>query len=204
MNEPAHPHHLASSVTLTRNDIVSGLTELVAFLHEGGVPARVQVVGGAAIALTINSERTATRDVDAPLSPVAEVRAAAEKVARRRGWPHDWLNDEAAQFVPQGYGRAAEWTLIHEDDVVSIQVASAETLLAMKLHATQSRRLREVDDLMSLLPTCHVATVEEAEALYSDFYPGDEFTPSTAKIVRAVLDAGPTTPDIPPRPILGN
>jgi len=192
--------HLAASVTLTRDDIVSGLSELVEYLHEAGVSARVQLVGGAAIALTINAERTATRDVDAPLTPAATVLAAAEKVALTRGWPSDWLNDKAAQFVPQGYGREPEWTIVHEDDLVTIEAASAETLLAMKLHATQRRRLREVEDLLALLPTCGIATVGEAEALYADFYPGDEFTESTADIVSGLLATDPTAPPIPPPP----
>lgn len=198
MTESAQTGHLGSSVTLTRDDIISGLTELVKNLHEAGVRARVQLVGGAAIALTVNADRTATRDVDAPLTPLNEVLAAAEKVALVRRWPTDWLNDKAAQFVPQGYGREPEWTVVHKDDLVTIEAASAETLLAMKLHATQRRRLREAEDLLALLPTCGITTVEEAETLYAEFYPGDEFTDSTEDIVSAVLATNPTAPPIPP------
>lgn len=153
MSDSRESRHLGASVTLTRDDIVSGLAELVTHLHDAGVSARVQLVGGAAIALTINADRVATRDVDGPLTPVVEVLAAAEKVALTRGWPTDWLNDEAVQFLPAGYGRQPEWTTIYQDSLVTIEAASAETLLAMKLHAAQRRRLREAEDLLVLLPT---------------------------------------------------
>lgn len=204
MTESAQTGHLASNVTLTRTDIVSGLTELVRNLHEAGVSARVQLVGGAAIALTINAERTVTRDVDAPLTPVKEALAAAEKVALTHGWPPDWLNDKAAQFVPQGYGREPEWTVVHKDDLVTIEAASAETLLAMKLHATQRRRLREAEDLLALLPTCGITTVEEAGRLYAEFYPGDEFTESTEHIVSQILATNPVAPPTPPPTTMGS
>jgi hypothetical protein len=200
MTESAQTSHLASNVTLTRDDIISGLTELVKNLHEAGVPARVQLVGGAAIALTVNAERTATRDVDAPLTPAKEVLVAAEKVALTNGWPTDWLNDKAAQFIPQGYGRAPEWTVVHQDDLVTIEAASGEMLLAMKLHSTQRRRLREAEDLLALLPTCGITTVEAAETLYADFYPGDEFTESTVNVVSKILATNPAAPPIPPQP----
>lgn len=202
MTEPVPSSHLTSGVTLTREDIIAGLAELVGHLHHAGVPARVHLVGGAAIALTINADRVATRDVDAPLTPAADVLAAAKKVAVARGWPDDWLNDKAAQFVPDGYGRQPEWTTVHKDHLVTIEAASAETLLAMKLHATQRRRLREADDLLALLPTCGISTLDEAEALYTGFYPGDEFTQSTASIVTGLLDTHPAAPPVPPAPRL--
>ena len=107
MSESQRSSHLTSSVTLTRDDIIDGLAELVKHLHDAGVPARVQLVGGAAIALTIKADRVATRDVDGPLTPAADVLAAADKVARARGWPTDLLNDKAAQFVPRQ--RRASW-----------------------------------------------------------------------------------------------
>lgn len=204
MSESVRAGHLGSNVTLTRDDIIAGLTDLVKRLHDAGVPARVQLVGGAAIALTINAERVATRDVDGPLTPVVDVLAAAEKVALTRGWPTDWLNDKAAQFAPNRFGRQSEWTTIHEDELVTVEVASAETLLAMKLHATQRRRLREAEDLLALLPTCGISTVEDAEALYADFYPGDEFTESTANIVGRLLETRPPAPPTPPSPRLGS
>ncbi|MFT3798881.1 hypothetical protein [Microbacterium sp.] len=204
MTESPRSSHLTSSVTLTRDDIISGLTELVKRLHDADAPARIQLVGGAAIALTINADRVATRDVDAPLTPAADVLAAAEKVALTRGWPIDWLNDKAAQFVPDGYGRAPEWTIIHKDHLVTIEAASPETLLAMKLHAAQRRRLREAEDLLALLPTCGISTVEEAEVLYADFYPGDEFTESTASIVSRLLETHPAAPPTPPPPRIGS
>ncbi|MDR2321966.1 MAG: hypothetical protein LBE60_10000 [Microbacterium sp.] len=188
------------SAQLTRDDIVDGVRALATELRRSGHAARLQIVGGAAIALTVNSLRHTTRDVDAVLTPVAAVDAAAATVADRFGWPHDWVNDDAAQFVPSGFGRRAEWSTLHKDDTVTIEVASIETLLAMKLHAAQRRGARESADLMDLLPLAGLATVDDAEALYGEFYPGDEFTERTARLVRGILDAGAPAPEAPPAP----
>ena len=49
---------------------IDGLRELVRrLLRDAGQPSRIQIVGGAAIALTLNEHRSATVDVDGPVSP---------------------------------------------------------------------------------------------------------------------------------------
>lgn len=185
---------------LTRQDIIDGIRSLAVELRRNGHTARLQLVGGAAIALTVNGVRHTTRDVDAVLTPAAAVDAAAATVADQHGWPHDWLNDDAAQFLPSGFGRHAEWSTLHSDDTVTIEVASIETLLAMKLHAAQRRGARESADLIDLLPLVGITTVDDAEVLYGDFYPGDEFTARTARLVQGILDAGTPAPEVPPAP----
>lgn len=68
-------------------------------------------------------------------------------------------------------------------------------MLAMKLQSTQRRGRREMADLAVLLPLCGIETVEEAEELYGEFYPGDEFTTPTARRVQSALDNRPTIPE---------
>ncbi|MEV8249977.1 hypothetical protein AB0O87_03505 [Microbacterium sp. NPDC076768] len=51
---------------LTRNDIISGIHEVITRLRDAGSAATIQIVGGAAIALTIDEDRPATVDVDGP------------------------------------------------------------------------------------------------------------------------------------------
>ncbi|MDN3311777.1 hypothetical protein QWJ90_12640 [Microbacterium oryzae] len=59
--------------------------------------------------------------------------------------------------------------------------------------------MRELPDLRVL---AGITTVEEAEELFGQFYPGDEFSERTAQVVeQAVLGAGPpadpvTFPDL--------
>lgn len=189
--------------TLTRVDVIDGLRELVAELRAAGAPARIQIVGGAAITLTLNADRVATVDIDGPLDPAEPILAAARRLADQHGWRQDWINDAAKIFVPTGFGqRAPEWITIHDDGGVHVQIATPETLLAMKLHAAQRRGNREVADLAVLLPTCRITSEQEAEQLYESYYPGDAFTERTAQLVQRILDRGAAAPTPPPIPTL--
>lgn len=179
----------ATQRTLSRDEIIDGLRELIRALHRDGRPARMQIVGGAAIALTVDADRRATQDVDGPLTPSAVIVAAAEEIARARAWPIDWVNDSASQFVPGGFGREAEWVTIYQNDDVLIQVALPDMLLAMKLHAAQKRDLREAGDLAVLLSATGIDAAEDAERLYSDFYPGEGFTIRLFTLVETILAA---------------
>ena len=86
---------------LAREDIIDGIKEVAAELRNHGATGTIQLVGGAAIVLTVNAERRLTRDIDAVLAPKADVERAASAIAERRRWPADWLNDDAAQFLAQ-------------------------------------------------------------------------------------------------------
>lgn len=186
----------------TRPEMIEGLRDLVRRLRATGQPSRIQIVGGAAIALTLNEHRSATADIDGPVTPPDVVLALAGEIASERNWRGDWLNDAAAQFVPSGYGRPAGWVTIYDADGVTVQVADAETLLAMKVYAAQKRGRRELEDLEVLVPAVGLTTVDEVEDLYESFYPGDELTDRTARIIQAVLDLhSPRTPT-PPSPDL--
>jgi hypothetical protein len=186
----------------TRAEMIDGLRDLVRRLRGTGQPSRIQIVGGAAIALTINEDRSATADIDGPVSPPEVVLGFAEEIASERNWRSDWLNDAAAQFVPSGYGRPAGWVTIYDADGVTVQVADAETLLAMKVFAAQKRGRRELEDLEVLIPAVGLTTVDEVEALYESFYPSDELTERTARIIQAVLDLRSQKVPAPPSPNL--
>ena len=195
--------HDPARAELTRPEIIDGLRDLVRRLRSAGQPSRIQIVGGAAIALTLNEHRSATVDVDGPVSPPDIVLATAAAIASERNWRSDWLNDAAAQFLPTGYGRAAGWVTIYDADGVTVEVADAETLLAMKVYAAQKRGRRELEDLEVLIPAIGLTTVDEVEDLYESFYPGDELKGRPAAIIQAVLDLRGPKPRVPPRPELG-
>lgn len=89
------------SGTLTRDDIIGGVGEVITRLRDSGTRAKLQIVGGAAIALTIDGERPATLDVDGAIVPLQDVEAVAARIAAERGWPIDWMNDRAKIFLPE-------------------------------------------------------------------------------------------------------
>lgn len=187
--------------TLSRGDIISGLRDLILHLRAAGSAATIQIVGGAAIALTIDGDRPATADVDGPISPPEIVAAAAARVARQRGWPDEWINDRATNFLPSGIGRRIEWTTLYDHDGIVIQAASPAMLLAMKLRAMERRGPRDADDVAALLATLDIRTAEDAEALLNEFFPGEDLTPRTFGRVQALLGNGRslsiTRPDAP-------
>ncbi|WP_136041654.1 MULTISPECIES: hypothetical protein [unclassified Microbacterium] len=176
---------------LNRDDILSGLRELVGELHAAGESAGIRLVGGAALAIRYFNRRT-TGDLDSlHIQPGSDdaVLAAASRVGDRRGWSDGWFNFavEHADSVPT-FGRPVEWETIYDRAGVVIQVASKEALLAMKLRA--NRPGRDVDDIRQLLSLCGIAEVEEAEELYGDFYPGDGLTDRAMAMVQRILDGG--------------
>jgi hypothetical protein len=69
-------------------------------------------------------------------------------------------------------------------------------MLAMKLRA--NRPGRDTRDIRLLLALCGIDTLEQAEGLYEEFYPGDLFTDRAERMVIAILDDVPTP--VPPSP----
>ncbi|GAA1055021.1 hypothetical protein GCM10017608_18730 [Agromyces luteolus] len=186
-------------ILLDRDDLIDGLRELVAELHAEGNPVGLRIVGGGALALRHFDRRT-TVDVDAvKVSPgdEAEVVAAAERIAERRGWQLDWLNFKASQLAPW-WGREIRWEPIHHDGLVTIEVAPADALLAMKLKA--SRPGRDTDDIRHLLALCAIGSVEEADELFGEFFPGDSLTDRAWGMVENILAGGPLVPPSSPPP----
>lgn len=176
---------------LNRDDILSGLRELVGELHAAGESAGIRLVGGAALAIRYLNRRT-TGDLDSlHIQPGSDdaVLAAASRVGDRRGWSDGWFTFavEHADSVPT-FCRPVEWETIYDRAGVVIQVASKEALLAMRLRA--NRPGRDVDDIRQLLSLCGIAEVEEAEELYGDFYPGDGLTDRAMAMVQRILDGG--------------
>jgi hypothetical protein len=141
---------------LSRADIVELFTELGARLHARGVHGDVYLVGGAAIALQLDTRRS-TRDVDAVFAPPGDVREVAGEIAAERGLPTGWLNSSAAAFLPE---RERVGPVLLDVPGLSVAVAPAEHLLAMKLAA--GRPGRDLDDIATLLD--HLGIDDPADA----------------------------------------
>lgn len=190
-------------IAVDRGDIITGLRELIAELRAAQEVAGIRLVGGAALALRY-FDRGTTQDLDSlhvrPGSDQA-VAAAAARVAQRHDWDRAWLNFQVTQAdaVPT-LGRAVEWETIYGQDGIVIQVASKEALLAMKLRA--NRPGRDTRDIRLLLSLCEILTLEGAEELYEEFYPGDSLTPRAEGMVAAIFADGPLRAPEPPDPIV--
>ena len=147
-------------MTLSREDVLRGLADLADRLAVAGVTATIHVVGGAAVMLSVRPDRQSTVDVDTWINTKGDdairsrVLSEAALVARRNpGFRDDWLNDAARMFLPDGVGSdPAQWSLLFERAEVRIVIASAEVLLAMKLHAGRGRR--DLPDLPALVEAC--------------------------------------------------
>ena len=151
---------------LTADEVRDLLAELGRRLHAQGVEATVYVVGGAAIALEIDTRRV-TADVDAVFHPKTTVRAEAERLADERDLPRDWLNDSVAGFVPGGDVDAVPVEL----DGISVTAASPEHLLAMKM--ASFRPGKDLADLELLFRLLSITRPEEAAdialAIYGEY-----------------------------------
>ncbi|WP_368496592.1 DUF6036 family nucleotidyltransferase [Herbiconiux sp. A18JL235] len=183
---------------LDRSDLIDGLRDVVSRLRERGEPCGIRIVGGAALSLRYFERRT-TEDIDAKIHPSDATFAVAEAIARERGWPNDWLNDNASQFVPIVRD---EWEPLYDDGRIGVWVASAPMLLAMKLRA--SRPGRDDDDIAKLLVICGIGDLASAERHFEEFYPGEVLSDRALVVLGVILGEGlPARPDEPELPLLG-
>ncbi len=186
-------------MSLDRSDLIRGLTEVVALLRDRGEPAGIRIIGGAALSLRYFERRT-TEDIDAKVHPPGSALAIAAEVAASHGWPADWLNTKADHFIP--IATDVGWESLYDDGEVSVWVASAPALLAMKLRA--SRPGRDDDDVANLLAICGVAEAAAASDLYESYYPGEVLQDKALRMLGAIFTQGlPTVPEEPPRPDFG-
>jgi hypothetical protein len=135
-------------------------------LARAGVRANVYVVGGAAMAL-LYDERRVTRDIDSVIleghGPLTE---AVRAIARERGLPSSWLNEQASAYVSTRPDPGTARVFDHPNLVVA--AASPQHLLAMKLGAA---RASDVEDIRLLLGVLRVEQVDAAEAVLAEVFP---------------------------------
>ena len=150
--------------TFTKDQLLQYLAETGEILRSQGLEATVYVVGGAAISLVHDARRT-TRDVDAWIrnEQDAVLRASAE-VAARHGLPDDWLNTKASAFLSRELDSNAQEINLPG---LTVLLASAEHLIAMKLRAGRDR---DVDDLIFLFEVAGVETPEQAAAIHDRLF----------------------------------
>lgn len=171
----------------TRAQLHHAFTLLGEALRRREVHATVGIVGGAAMLLAYDEERAATSDVDVALAdPHGPVDDAVAEVADALGLPRSWLNDQATMYAPP----EPTWSSLRSFDHphLRIMVLAADQMLAMKV---LSGRPRDVDDIVTLLRTPDLATVDDVVALVATIFPGDELGPRQRQVLtEAVLRRG--------------
>ncbi|MDP9905453.1 DUF6036 family nucleotidyltransferase [Arthrobacter bambusae] len=174
---------------LTADQIRALLHELGRRLHARGVHGDVKLVGGAALILQGIGNRP-TADIDASYADPATVNAVVTEMAEDYDLAPDWLNSNAAAFVPDN----ATWVNLEQLDGLTIQAADTETLLAMKIAA---ERDKDTLDIARLLRKLNITNANDAVDLAYNKY-GDHSIPLAAGrdnyliVVDDALDAAAT------------
>lgn len=167
---------------LDRQELRRLFSELADRLQRRGLRANVYVIGGAAMAMLFDDRRV-TRDIDAVIlhghGPLTEeVRA----IARERGLPSTWLNEQAAAYVSRVADTAQSIVFDHPN--LSVAVASTEHLFAMKLIAA---RASDAADIAQLATNLGVDDVASAERILQTVFPDRSLTDRARLLLEDVL-----------------
>jgi hypothetical protein len=175
---------------MDRAEVEAALSDLGDELERRRVRARLWVVGGVVMMMAFQA-RESTNDVDGTAYPADKVFEAARGVARQRGLPADWLNDNAKAWLPQA-GYETSWMPVRTYGGLEVFFADDRMMLALKLRT--SRGQRDQTDIKVLLEACHVTTESDALEIYEEFFPEDPLPrmhrDALAEIVNE-LTAGP-------------
>jgi hypothetical protein len=164
-------------------ELLAALRRLGELLHRRSLTADVYVFGGAAMVIAYQA-RPATRDIDAVFAPDTEVHEAAWEVARERGWPRSWLNDQASTYLSRVPDRGRR--LILEAPGIRCMAASPEHLLAMKVMA--ARQIQDAGDIRFLVRHLGLTSVAEVLEVVGDAFPEYHVDERARLLVEDILD----------------
>lgn len=182
------------ATTLSRDDIIRGLSEFIRELTINNVATDIYIIGGAALSLRY-FDRRLTADIDVSARDFSILAAAAETVAKKNSWEKDWLNSAATQFVPS-LGANVSWECLHESLGIRIFVPSPEAMLVMKLAA--SRLGRDDADIAHLLAITSLTDLQSIEELFESYFPGDVLPQKAYRILNKIFEIG--VPEVPREP----
>lgn len=167
---------------LAKAEILDALRALDAELGRRGVRGELCLYGGAVMCLVYDA-RPSTRDVDAVFAPATIVREAAERVARDRELPPDWLNDGVKGFVVE-HPRQTAFELPH----LRVLVPPPDYLLAMKVLAA---RVDSTDrqDVRFLIDRLSLSGAEDVFRILAQYYPRAQIRPATRFFVEELFDS---------------
>ena len=153
---------------LSREQIETAFARLNDELARVDQRAELFLVGGAVMCLVYNA-RPSTNDIDGWFSNATVVRNAADRIGSELGLDANWLNDAAKGFLPDVVGKEAWRDYGH----LSVSVADAPTLLAMKCLAARSNE--DVGDIRFLAGVLGLCTAAEVLTAILRYYPEERF-----------------------------
>ena len=178
------------SPNLSKAELIELLDTLSQRLQRKRTIARLYVIGGACMALAYGRGRS-TRDIDARIDTGhGALIEAARDIARERGLPQSWLNDQATSAIPRGPDRRAQ--TLYESHHLIVTGASAEYLLAMKLEAGRDK---DIEDIAYLLERLSIEESDDALAIHETVLP-DSNRRGLARALLSVLAS--ETPGLAP------
>lgn len=140
------------------------------------------------MALAYNARR-ATRDLDGVFEPKSEIYAEAALMADESGLPPGWLNDGVKGLLPD---RSAQEVGSHfESEGISVEVASAEYLFAMKAFAARAEV--DGDDLRFLASHLGLRDARRAVDLVERFYAPHRLKPVTQYLLEDLFSSDAPT-----------
>ena len=145
------------------------------------------------MSLAFDRRRT-THDVDARIDAGHGALAeAVQEIARERGIPGTWLNEQATANIPRAADLRAR--TVYDSPYLTITGASAEHILAMKLEAA---RASDEEDIRTLVRHLEIRSVEEALDLHSRLFPQSTRQTRATRVLHRVLEgAGTDTARVP-------
>lgn len=170
--------------SLDRRNLTELLDDLSRRLCRVGVRASVYVVGGAAMTLAYRRDRS-THDIDARIDAghSATVNAVRE-IARERGLPESWLNEQATSYMPREADARAP--TLYNSPYLVVTGASAEHMLAMKL---ESGRNTDRQDIETLLDHLEIRGPDEAIGIHERLFPDSTRKDDVGRLLRDILEA---------------
>jgi predicted nucleotidyltransferase component of viral defense system len=153
-------------------------------LDKRGVKGTILLVGGAALSLYY-FDRESTLDIDAALPNDSRVTEVIKEIAIREKLPVNWINSDASMYF--GFPPSSFWITKQQVGDITLKVASAELLIAMKLKAARGRRDNE--DIVELFRILKIQEIEQVEQIYETIYAQETIPDSSRELLLSLLKA---------------
>lgn len=176
---------------LTREQVITALTELSDELGRRRVTGEICIFGGSAMVLAF-AARVTTKDVDAIFEPAGLIRDLARVIAARCGLPDNWLNDGVKGFVSARPETTAEG--LPEFPHLRLTVPVPEYLLAMKCMAARiggtTDEPSDTADIVFLIRQLRLRSAREVLDIVSRYYPADRISVKSQYLIEGLFEEG--------------
>ena len=150
---------------LTGGEIITLVAEVADHLAPEGPQLSLVLVGGSLLAW--RGLRETTDDVDSVRRVDAELKTAIAHVADHHDLPPDWLNDNAAMFMPATF-EASDCEILLERPRLVVLGAPLEMIFVMKLYRAQPN---DRDDMVKMWPELSFTSRQEVVTSFFAAFP---------------------------------